>query len=154
MTSADRDKCKSAVTCCGMARGSGSLNIEPYMWPQPARLITLSPLTGSGSGFTFSAEPVTGYGQRHCQPLLQRPHHERSLRAATNPAFTRPRFLSFGCYPTQNSPQYQFPNTKCIGNQGQRSAIWPENETAPARRLHMVHVGSRRSTAVLHAGRI
>ena len=42
---------------------------------------------GSGSGFTFSAEPVSGYGQRHCQPLLQRPHHARPHRATTSPAF-------------------------------------------------------------------
>ena len=40
---------------------------------------------GSGSGFTFSAKPVSGYGQRLCQPLLQRPHHVRPLRAITSP---------------------------------------------------------------------
>ncbi len=46
-----------------------------------------------GSGFTFSAERNQHYGQRHCQPLLQRPHQKESHRAATSPANTRPRFL-------------------------------------------------------------
>ncbi len=58
---------------------------------------------GSGSGFTFSAKRKQHYRQRHCQPLLQRPHQERSHRAATSPASTRSRFLGFGCYPTDRA---------------------------------------------------
>ena len=51
--------------------------------------------SGSGSGFTFSAEPNQGYGQRHCQPLLQRPHRKRSHTRSHLPSLHRSRFFGF-----------------------------------------------------------
>ena len=40
----------------------------------------------AGSGFTFTAERNQHYGQRHCQPLLQRLHQEVSHHASHLPS--------------------------------------------------------------------